>query len=108
MRDCNENLAPRRWVGDGTCDQKSRRYGVHYIDLACAAFNYDNADCATLDHSTYYDDDDGTAISAAARRANVTCDGGLYYCCDYLANSDGCDGTCIANDDRYMALNNNL
>ena len=106
VRDCNGKLAPRSWVGDGTCDQKARRYGIHYIDLTCEAFNYDNADCAHQSHAGETDDyyygygtddadDDGTAIGAAARHANVTCDGGLYYCCD------GDDLSC---DDDHLEL----
>ncbi len=44
--DCNGNCAPAEWVGDGFCDNGTFEYNGAIIFFNCAAFNFDEGDCA--------------------------------------------------------------
>jgi hypothetical protein len=46
IEDCNGNCAPSEWIGDGYCDDGAYDYGGNLIDFNCAAFAFDNGDCA--------------------------------------------------------------
>jgi len=47
VNDCNGNVAPSAWVGDGICNNGNSFYGTFYINFNCALWNYDGGDCGT-------------------------------------------------------------
>jgi len=44
--DCMNNRAPVSWSGDGTCDNGIYAHNGHWINLNCAAAEWDGGDCA--------------------------------------------------------------
>ena len=108
MPDCNGNCAPKKWVGDGICDDGSYEWNGNPIYFNCEEFNCDGGDCdcgggedygacCQGDFCSELTEDDcetegGKWFGAGSSCDEVDCDGGGGDC--PAGEIPDCNGNC--------------